>query len=104
MRESLERRYEAEHYLGREGRAGALIERLVGLPGDVTEEAFLSELERLPYADLRAFPNRVAELTGGQADRNADAGPLRPSGRPSGARARSPPRLTARAWAATLTS
>lgn len=66
MRESFERRYEAEHYLGREVRAGALIERLACLPGDVTEEAFLSELERLPYADLRASSNRVAELVGGK--------------------------------------
>jgi hypothetical protein len=78
MRESFERRYEAEHYLGREVRAGALIERLACLPGDVTEEAFLSELERLPYADLWASSNRVAELVGGQADGNADEGPLRP--------------------------
>jgi hypothetical protein len=52
MRESFERRHEAEHHLGREVRAGALIERLAGLPDDVTEEAFLSDLEPLPYAGL----------------------------------------------------
>ena len=76
MWESFERRFEAEHYLGREVRARALIERLVGLPDDVTEEAFRSELERLSYVDLRAFYNRVVELTGGptgQTEGNADA-------------------------------
>lgn len=76
MWESFERRLEAEHYLGREVRAQALIDRLVGLPADTTEEAFRSELDRLTYVDLRAFYNRVVELTGGptgQAEGNADA-------------------------------
>ena len=76
MWESFERRLEAEHYLGREVRARALIERLVGFPDGATEEAFRSELDRLTYVDLRAFYNRVVELTGGptgQTERNADA-------------------------------
>ena len=76
MWESFERRFEAEHYLGREVRARALIERLIGLPDDATEEAFRSELDRLSYVDLRAFYNRVVELTGGptgQTEGNAEA-------------------------------
>jgi CHAT domain-containing protein len=79
--ESFERRLEAEHYLGRDVRARALIDRLVGLPADTTEEAFRVELDRLTYADLRAFYNTVVELTGGptgQAEGNADAERLQP--------------------------
>jgi CHAT domain-containing protein len=74
--DSFERRYEAEHYLGPQVRARALIEQLAGLPDDATEEAFRSELARLSYVDLRAFYNRVVELTGGpsgQAEENAEA-------------------------------
>ena len=75
MWESFERRFEAEHYLGPQVRARALIEQLAGLPDDATEEVFRSELAPLSYVDLRAFYNRVVELTGGpsgQAEENAD--------------------------------
>ena len=76
MWDSFERRYEAEHYLGQQVRARALIKQLAGLPDDTTEEVFRSELAPLSYVDLRAFYNRVVELTGGpsgQAEENADA-------------------------------
>ena len=77
MWEPFERRLEAEHYLGPEVRAQALIDRLIGMPAETSEEAFRAELDPLTYADLRAFYNRVVELTGGpagQAEGNADTG------------------------------
>jgi CHAT domain-containing protein len=77
MWELYERRLEAEHYLGPEVRAKALIDRLVGMHAETSEEAFRAELGQLAYADLRAFYNRVAKLVGGpagQAGGDADAG------------------------------
>ena len=77
MWELYERRCEAEHYLGPEVRAKALIDRLMGMPAGTSEEAFRAELGQLTYADLRAFYNRVAELAGspaGQAGGDAAAG------------------------------
>jgi len=56
---------EAEHYLGPAVRAQALIDRLIGMPAETSEEAFRAELDQLTYIDLRAFYNRVVELTGG---------------------------------------
>jgi hypothetical protein len=76
MWELYERRLEAEHYLGPEVRATALIDRLMGMPAETSEEAFRAELSQLAYADLRAFYNRVAKLVGGpagQAGGDADA-------------------------------
>jgi CHAT domain-containing protein len=77
MWESYERRLEAEHYLGPEVRAKVLIDRLMGMPTETSEEAFRAELGQLTYADLRAFCNRVAKLAGapsGQAGGEADTG------------------------------
>jgi len=77
MWELYERRVEAEHYLGPEVRARALIDRLlIGMPAETSEEAFRTELDSLTYADLRAFYNRVVELTGGPdgVGDNADTG------------------------------
>jgi CHAT domain-containing protein len=65
MWELYERRVEAEHYLGPEVRARVLVVRLIGMPAETSEEAFRAELDPLTYADLRAFYNRVVELTGG---------------------------------------
>jgi CHAT domain-containing protein len=76
MWEQYEQRLEAEHHLGRELRARALIDRLAGLPADTTEEALRLELAGLTYVDLRSFYNRVVELTGGpsgQGGGDADA-------------------------------
>ena len=75
MWELYERRLEDEHYLGPEVRAKALIDRLIGMPAETSEEAFRAELGPLTYADLRAFCNRVGELTGelaGQTGGNPD--------------------------------
>jgi CHAT domain-containing protein len=81
MWEQYEERLEAEHYLGRELRAMALIDRLIGLPADTSEEALRLELAGLTYADLRSFYNRVVKLTGGpsgQDEGDADAERWRP--------------------------
>jgi CHAT domain-containing protein len=75
MWELYERRLEAEHHLGPQVRARALVDRLLGMPAETGEEAFRAELDSLTYADLRAFYNRVVELTGGpngQTDGAAD--------------------------------
>ena len=77
MWESFERRLEAEHYLSPAVRAQALIDRLIGMPAETSEEAFRAELDQMTYIDLRAFYNRVVELTGGpdgQAECNANTG------------------------------
>jgi CHAT domain-containing protein len=72
MWELYERRFEAEHYLGPQVRARALIDRLIGMPAETSEEAFRAELDPLTYADLRAFYNRVTELTGGPDGQTGD--------------------------------
>ena len=74
MWELYERRLEAEHYLGPEVRAKALINRLMGMPAETSEEVFRAELGQLAYADLRAFCNRVAKLVGGPAGEAGQAG------------------------------
>ena len=79
MWESFERRLEAEHHLGREVRAQALIDRLVGLPAGTTEETFRLELHQLSYLDLRAFYNRLTRLTDASTGQAAgDAERLQP--------------------------
>jgi CHAT domain-containing protein len=42
-----------------------VIDRLIGMPAATSEETFRAEVNPLAYADLRAFYNRVVELTGG---------------------------------------
>lgn len=80
MWEEYEGRLEAEHYLAPEVRAKALIERLMSMPAETSEEAFRAELGALTYPDLRTFFNRITKLAGptGDARGEAEAGRRQP--------------------------
>src|SRR5947209_18111318 len=80
MWELFERRLEAEHYLGPSVRAKRVVDRLIEVPGEVSDEALRAGLESLSYVELRAFYARTVELTGGPTgqDEIQDAGPWLP--------------------------